>query len=64
MDWPQVCNHTRKVVQEAATCGPWSLWICFAYVFNYKRCRSPDDDAIAYASLQDDALDFWSEITY
>ena len=65
MKWQgyKVRNHTQKLHQVSATCGPWSLWICFAYAFNYKNCRLADDK-IVYACLQDDAISFWKEVTF
>lgn len=57
-------NHTGKVLQSGGTCGPWSLWICFAYAMNFRGCRDPDDDSINYTCLeQSDALRFWMAFT-
>ena len=56
----QIRNHTGRIRQSGGTCGPWSLWICFAYALNFRGCRRAEDDRIDYACFkQADALQFW-----
>ena len=55
-------NHTGRLRQSGATCGAWTLWICFAYALNYRGCRGPTED-VDCAVLQDDATAFWRAVT-
>ena len=60
----KIRNHTGKICQRGGTCGPWSLWICFAYALNFRGCRNAADDSIDYSCLeQKDVLHFWRSFT-
>jgi hypothetical protein len=58
-----VRNHTGKLMQQGSTCGPWALWTCAAYVFNFQQCRDPGSDDIDCSKLQTDAVAFWRTVT-
>jgi hypothetical protein len=60
----KLCNHTGNLHQSGLTCGPWSLWIAFAYAFNYGGCRTNLPSRLDYRALQVDPVEFWSEIVY
>jgi hypothetical protein len=55
-------NHSGVLRQTGATCGPWVVWLCFAYAFNYRQCRS-DSETLQYDVLQVNPIDFWKVIT-
>jgi hypothetical protein len=59
----EVRNHTSELVQQGATCGPWPLWICAAYVFNFHQCRDPSTDDIDCSKLQANPVAFWRAVT-
>ena len=61
----KIRNHTgRTPWQSRGTCGPWSLWTIYAYVFNFGAVRGKDD-TIRYESFkQDDAIVFWRAFTF
>lgn len=60
----QLCNHTGKLQQRGATCGPWAVWIAFAYAFNHAGCRTNLRPALDYRGMQVDPLDFWKEVVF
>lgn len=56
-------NHTASM-QDGPTCGPWTVWIFVAYVFNYHGLRGGADTLDLSVMSQTDALDFWRHVTY
>ncbi len=61
----KVRNHTGQIQQSGATCGPWSLWIAYAYAMNFRGCRSGADDKLQYNCFkQSDVMAFWKGLTF
>lgn len=58
-----VRNHTGKISQAEASCGPWSLWICVAYAFNFGGCRDPLTDDMDLGKINCNPIDFWRAVT-
>ena len=62
-------NFTRALLQSGASCGPWSLWISVAFVFDINNCRRQRSNMHGHmrvASLKmdnDDIIGFWKELT-
>jgi hypothetical protein len=61
----RLSNHTGRLHQYGVTCGPWTVWLAFAYIFDYRACRSSvEPGALDYAVLQADPIEFWQEVVY
>ncbi len=50
--------HQVLQVSGSGTCGPSSVWSCFAYGMNYQDCRLRD---LVFSDI--DALKFWRAVT-
>jgi hypothetical protein len=59
----RIQNYTNAVSQKGdGTCGPYSIWIAFAYAFNYKGCRDNEPKSLNTNVLQinyEEILPFW-----
>jgi hypothetical protein len=63
-------NFTLEPLQSGATCGPWSLWIAVAFMFDVSKCRRRRNDMHGRMRVKsvkmpnDDVVGFWKHLTY
>ena len=63
-------NVMKNVLQSGASCGPWSLWIGVAFVFDINNCRRRRSDKhgrMRVASLKmtnADVVGCWKHLTF
>lgn len=58
-----VYDHTGRIRQTGATCGPWSLWILVACAFDFLGVVDGLSRGEYGALRQSDAMSFWKRWT-